>query len=153
MKRCSKSGIHEHSSNSQIHVQIFDQIAWLFALDFLDHGEDGFGTLECVWRNLEVRSHDASVSRLSSSTQELAPCAMVFLCRTIPQAQACRSLNLLLPLRNRETSRSTAHTVNMVQIKIVVLGWNVGCVVGVLSCCGITPQLSLHLTFGVVELV
>ena len=37
MNRCSKSGIHEHSPNSQIHVQIFHRIAKLSSTDFPDH--------------------------------------------------------------------------------------------------------------------
>ena len=49
--------------------------------------------------------------------------------------------------------RVRGHTVNIVQIKIVVLGWDLGFVVGVLVWCGITRQVFLYLTFGVVELV
>ena len=33
MNRCSKSGIHEYSPNSQIHIQIFHGIVWLFSID------------------------------------------------------------------------------------------------------------------------
>ena len=43
-------------------------------------------------------------------------------------------------------------TVNIVQIKSVVRGWNLGFVLGVLVWCGVTRQVSLYLTFGVVEL-
>ena len=42
MNRCSKSGIHAHSPDSQIHIQIFHRIARLSSRDFPDHGEDGF---------------------------------------------------------------------------------------------------------------
>ena len=41
MNRCSKHGIHEHSANSQIHVQLFHRIDRLSSIDFPDHGEDG----------------------------------------------------------------------------------------------------------------
>ena len=55
MNCCSKSGIHEHSSNSQsIHIQIFHRIARLFSTDFPDHGEDSFHFVGCVRRYLEV---------------------------------------------------------------------------------------------------
>ena len=49
--------------------------------------------------------------------------------------------------------RVRRHTVNIVQIKIVVLGWNLGFVLGVLVWCGITRQVSLNLIFGFVESV
>ena len=42
MNCCLKSGIHEHSPNSQIHIQIFHRIARLSSIDFPDHGDDGF---------------------------------------------------------------------------------------------------------------
>ena len=51
--RCSKSGIHEHSPNRQIHVQIFHRIARSSSMDFPDHGEDGFH-VRCARRYLEV---------------------------------------------------------------------------------------------------
>ena len=54
MNRCSKSGIHEHSSNRQIHIQIFHGIARLSSVDFPDHGEDGFHVMGCVRRYLEI---------------------------------------------------------------------------------------------------
>ena len=54
MNRCSKSGIREHSPNSQIHVQIFHRVARLSSIDFPDHGEDGFHKMGCVWRYLEI---------------------------------------------------------------------------------------------------
>ena len=50
MNCCLKSGIHEHSPNSQIHILI----TWLFSIDFPDHGEDGFHVVRCVRRYLEV---------------------------------------------------------------------------------------------------
>ena len=63
---------------------------------------------------------------------------------------------ILKDVRHRTKSRKLRvrrHTVNIVQIKIVVLGWNLGFVLGVLVWCGITRQVSVYLTFGVVELV
>ena len=54
MDRCSKSGIHEHSPNSQIHIQIFHRITGLFSIDFPDHGDDGSHLMRCVQRYLEV---------------------------------------------------------------------------------------------------
>ena len=50
MNRCPKSGIHEHSANSQIHIQIFHRIAKFSSIDFPDHGEDGLRMMVCVWR-------------------------------------------------------------------------------------------------------
>ena len=44
------------------------------------------------------------------------------------------------------------HTVNMIQIKNVVLGWNLGLVLRVLVWCGIMQQVSLYRqTFGFIE--
>ena len=54
MNRCSKSGIHEHSPNSQMHIQIFHRIARLCSIDFPDNGEDGFQIVGCVRRYVEV---------------------------------------------------------------------------------------------------
>ena len=54
MNCCSKGGIHEHSPNRQIHIQIFHGIAWLFSIDLPDHGEDGFHAVRCVRRYLKV---------------------------------------------------------------------------------------------------
>ena len=51
---CLKSDIHEHSPNSQIHIQIFRTHRQWFSIDFLDHGEDGFHIVRCVRRYLEV---------------------------------------------------------------------------------------------------
>ena len=50
--------------------------------------------------------------------------------------------------------RVRRNTVNMVQIKITVLGWKyLGFVSGVLVWCGIMRQVSSYLTLGVVQLV
>ena len=54
MNCCSKSGIHEHSPSSQIHIQVFHGIVRLSSIDFLDHGKDGFRFVRCVQRFLEV---------------------------------------------------------------------------------------------------
>ena len=54
MNRCSKSGIHEHSPKSQIHIQIIHRIAKLSSIDFPDHGEDVFQKRRCARRYLEV---------------------------------------------------------------------------------------------------
>ena len=54
MNCCSKSGIHEHSPNSQIHIQIFHRTACLCSMDLPDHGGDGFHIMGCVWRYLEM---------------------------------------------------------------------------------------------------
>ena len=79
MNCCSKGGIHEHSPNSHIHIQIFHRIARLSSIDFPDHGEDGFRKMECVWRYLEVMSPCRFCITLtfSLSTEAPAPCAMV----------------------------------------------------------------------------
>ena len=63
---------------------------------------------------------------------------------------------ILKDVQHRTKSRKLPvqwHTVNIVQIKTVVLGWNIGFVVGVLVRFGITRQVSLNFTLGVVELV
>ena len=63
---------------------------------------------------------------------------------------------ILKDVQHRTKSRKLCvrrHTVNIVQIKIVVLGWNLGFVLGVLVGCGITRQVSLYSILGVVELV
>ena len=79
MNRCSKSGIHEHSPNSQIHIQIFHRIARLSSTDFPDLGEDGFRTNGmCV----AIFEDNVTMSLLYPfwlffSTEELAPCARV----------------------------------------------------------------------------
>ena len=54
MNCCLKSGIHEHSPNSQIHIQIFHWIAWLFSIFLPDHGEVGFKIVRCVRRHVEI---------------------------------------------------------------------------------------------------
>ena len=61
MNCCWKSGIHEHSPNSQIHIPIFHGIAWLFSTDLPGHGEDGFHAVRCVRRYVEEVSAVASV--------------------------------------------------------------------------------------------
>ena len=43
--------------------------------------------------------------------------------------------------------------INIAQIKIVVLDWNRGLVLGVLVWCGVTRRVTSFLIFGVVELV
>ena len=48
MNSCSKSGIHEHSPKSQIHIQIFHETAGWFSIDFPEQGEDGFHDVRCV---------------------------------------------------------------------------------------------------------
>ena len=45
------------------------------------------------------------------------------------------------------------NTANIAQIKIVVLVWNVGFVLGVLGSYGVTRRVSSYLTFGVVDFV
>ena len=52
--RCSKSGIHEHSPKSEIHIQIFHWIAKLSSINFPDHGEDGFHMMGCLRRYFKV---------------------------------------------------------------------------------------------------
>ena len=54
MNCCSKYGIHEHSPNNQIHIQIIHRIVKLFPIDLPDHGEDGFQKMRCVRWYLEV---------------------------------------------------------------------------------------------------
>ena len=49
--------------------------------------------------------------------------------------------------------RVRRNMINITQIKIVVLGWNFGLVLGVLVCRGVTRRVSSYLIFGVVELV
>ena len=64
--------------------------------------------------------------------------------------------DILKDVQHRTKSRKLRvrrDTVNIVQIKVVVLGWNLGFVLGLLVWCGITRQVSLYLTVGVVELV
>ena len=108
MNRCSKSGIHEHSPNSQIHIQIFHKIARFFSIDLPDHGEDGFHKKGCVRRYLEVvvpcRSCILLTCQLKNwlRVQGVASKLHCFgqrvpLCSTRSQPQDCRSLlNLLL---------------------------------------------------------
>ena len=54
MNCCSKSGIHEHSPISQIHVQIFHRIDRWFSIDLLDHEEDVIQKVRCVRRYVEM---------------------------------------------------------------------------------------------------
>ena len=54
MNCCLTSGIHKHSPNSHIHIQIFHRIAWRFTIDLPDHGEDGFHVVRCVLRHMEI---------------------------------------------------------------------------------------------------
>ena len=54
MNRCSKSGIHEHSPKSQIHIQIFQRIVRLSSIEYLDDGDDGFHVMRCGRRYLEL---------------------------------------------------------------------------------------------------
>ena len=54
MNRCSKSGIHEHSPNSQVHNQIFHRIDKWFSIDRPDHEEDVFHIVRCVRRYVEM---------------------------------------------------------------------------------------------------
>ena len=54
MNCCLKCGIHEHSPNSQNHIQIFHRIVWLCSVDLPDHREDGFHVVRCVWRYVEI---------------------------------------------------------------------------------------------------
>ena len=49
--------------------------------------------------------------------------------------------------------RVRRNMMNIIQIKIVVLGWNPGLVLGVLVWCGVTRGVSSYLIFGVVGLV
>ena len=105
MNHCSKNGIHEHSPNSQMHVQIFHRIATLSSINFPDHGEDGFHVVGCVRRSVEVvvpRCFCILLTflvnwRTGSVCKVLLPSftvsgQLVSLCSTRSQLQDCRSL-------------------------------------------------------------
>ena len=114
MNGCSKSGIHEHSPNSQIHIHIFHGIAKLSSTDFPDYGEDGFHVMGCVRRYLEVViPRRFSILLTFLVNWRTGPCArgslqalwlwatgfpvLVSLCKTRSQLLDCRSLlNLFL---------------------------------------------------------
>ena len=110
MNCCSKSGIHEHSPNSQIHIQIVHRIARLFSIDFPEHGEGGFHFMGCVRRHVEIVVPcrfciflTFPVNRRTGSVCKGVEPKLnyfgqqVLLCSTRSQPQDCRSLlNLLL---------------------------------------------------------
>ena len=54
---------------------------------------------------------------------------------------------------NRENFAFDGTWINIAQITIVVLGWNLGLVLGVLDWCGVTRRVSSYLIFGVVDSV
>ena len=63
---------------------------------------------------------------------------------------------ILKDVQHRTKSRKLSvrrDAVNIVQIKIVVPGWNLGVVLSVLVWCGVTRRVSSFLIFDVVELV
>ena len=54
---------------------------------------------------------------------------------------------------SNDLPRATLWAIHVSCVKIVVLGWNLGSVLGVLVRRGVTRQVSLYLAFGVVESV
>ena len=54
MNCCFESGIHEYSPYGHIHVQILHRIVWWYSVDLPDRVLDGFQTVGCVRRCVEI---------------------------------------------------------------------------------------------------